>query len=322
MQKQTPSNAIDRRSFVRIAGAAAAAVPLTGSIARFAHAGTAARLPAESAVGELYTSLSDAQRGEICFDFNHAKRTEIDANWHITKHNIGDTFYSDKQRDLIDRVIRGITSEDGYERFQKQMESDDKGVHNYSIAIFGDPSTDQFQWELTGRHLTMRADGNSVPGAAFGGPLVYGHGVGNPKRSLFGYQTAVANEVFKSLDADQAKAALLKSIPAESDVELQGTAGEFEGVAVADLSSEQKQLVESTLKTIMAPYRETDVEEAMSILNANGGVGQLRMAFYQEEDLLNDKVWDLWRIEGPNLVCHFRGAPHVHAYLNVGIKQA
>jgi hypothetical protein len=44
------------------------------------------------------------------------------------------------------------------------------------------------------------------------------------------------------------------------------------------------------------------------------------MAFYQEEDLESDKVWDIWRVEGPTLVCHFRGAPHVHAYINVGVK--
>ncbi|MEZ6087134.1 MAG: DUF3500 domain-containing protein [Pirellulaceae bacterium] len=319
---QVPNRSIDRRSFVRLAGAAAAAAPLSSSFSRFVHAAPATSLPAETAVGELYASLSEDQRGEVCFGFDHAKRSEVNANWRITKHKIGDTFYSDKQRELIDRVIRGVTSEEGYERFQKQMTSDDKGVENYAIAIFGDPASEQFEWVLTGRHLTLRADGNSVPGAAFGGPLVYGHGIGNPKRNLFGYQTTVANEVFQSLSDDQAKSALLKEIPGERKVQLQGTSGAFEGVSVADLSSEQKQLVESTLKTIIAPYRESDVEEAMSILNAHGGVDQLRMAFYQSEDLLNDKVWDLWRIEGPNVVCHFRGAPHVHAYINIGEKNA
>jgi hypothetical protein len=42
------------------------------------------------------------------------------------------------------------------------------------------------------------------------------------------------------------------------------------------------------------------------------------MAFYQQGDLQNDKVWDIWRVEGPSFVWHFRGAPHVHAYINVG----
>jgi hypothetical protein len=29
-------------------------------------------------------------------------------------------------------------------------------------------------------------------------------------------------------------------------------------------------------------------------------------------------MWDMWRIEGPSFVWHFRGAPHVHAYINIG----
>ena len=37
-------------------------------------------------------------------------------------------------------------------------------------------------------------------------------------------------------------------------------------------------------------------------------------------DLDNDKVWDVWRLEGPTWVSYFRGAPHVHAYINVGLK--
>ena len=28
----------------------------------------------------------------------------------------------------------------------------------------------------------------------------------------------------------------------------------------------------------------------------------------------------IWRLEGPTLVWHFRGAPHVHAYVNIGAK--
>jgi hypothetical protein len=69
---------------------------------------------------------------------------------------------------------------------------------------------------------------------------------------------------------------------------------------------------------LLAPYRSEDVDEVMSILKNNGGLEQLHMAFYQEEDLESDKVWDIWRIEGPALVWHFRGAPHVHAYINIG----
>jgi len=79
-------------------------------------------------------------------------------------------------------------------------------------------------------------------------------------------------------------------------------------------------LVESTLKMLLAPYRENDSKEVMEILNSSGGIDQLHMAFYQQEDVDNDRVWDIWRVEGPSMVWHFRGAPHVHAYLNIGTK--
>jgi hypothetical protein len=71
------------------------------------------------------------------------------------------------------------------------------------------------------------------------------------------------------------------------------------------------------LITLLAPYRNEDAEEALSIMEAGGGLGQLRLAFYQQEDLGDDRIWDVWRIEGPNSVIHFRGAPHVHAYIHV-----
>jgi len=47
------------------------------------------------------------------------------------------------------------------------MHDDSGGIEDYSVAIFGTPGSDKFQWELTGRHLTLRADGNSVDKAAF-----------------------------------------------------------------------------------------------------------------------------------------------------------
>ena len=77
--------------------------------------------------------------------------------------------------------------------------------------------------------------------------------------------------------------------------------------------------MESTLKVLLAPYREEDVDEIMAILKQGGGLDRLSMAFYQEGDLEEDKMWDIWRIEGPSLVWHFRGAPHVHAYINIGM---
>ena len=311
---------LDRRGFVKTLGGAAlagAAAPIFFD-PRFAHGAPTPTSTAETAVGRFYASLSAEQKKAICLPFNHEARNRISANWHVTETLIGDDFYTKDQRAIIDEIVRNITTEDGYERLQRQMDDDDGGMDGYSVAVFGEPGAGKFQWEMTGRHLTMRADGNSVDKAAFGGPMVYGHGEENPKENLFFFQTKKANEVFQSLDPKQAERALLQQKPQEAAVQLQGPSGSFPGIGVDELSNDQKELVEATLKVLMAPYRSEDVDEAMSILKNNGGLAQLHMAFYQEEDLESDKVWDIWRIEGPALVWHFRGAPHVHAYINIG----
>ena len=309
-----------RRDFLRRAGSAAivgAAGPLLLPRAGL-FAAPSEESAAETAVGRFYDSLTDQQRKVICLPFDHAQRHKISANWHITEPAIGDDFYSDEQRTLITEIVQGITSEDGYERLLQQMEDDDGGINFYSVAVFGTPGEGPFEWEMTGRHLTMRADGNSIDHAAFGGPIVYGHGEEDPRDNLFHYQTKATHEVFLSLDESQAKQALIEEAPRESAVPIQGEGGTFPGIAVSTLSDDQQELVSETLKVLLAPYREEDVDEVMQILKDSGGVESLNMAFYRKGDLGKDQVWDIWRIEGPSFVWHFRGAPHVHAYINIG----
>jgi hypothetical protein len=317
-------SSVDRRDFLRIAGGVglAAAGGISAGLAPSALAAPTPASAAETAVGRFYASLSDAQRQMICFPFDHELRSRISANWHVTKPKIESDFYSKEQQALIDAIVRGVTSEDGYERIKKQTEYDDGGIGAYSVAVFGTPGSGKFEWEMTGRHLTMRADGNSVDGTAFGGPIIYGHGHEEPKANLFHYQTRQANEVFQSLDARQSARALIAKAPAEAAVQLQGEKGQFPGIAVGELSADQKQLVERTLKVLLAPYRQEDVDEVMEIVKAGGGLDRLHMAFYQQDDLDDDKVWDIWRVEGPSMVWHFRGAPHVHAYINIGLRKA
>ena len=86
------------------------------------------------------------------------------------------------------------------------------------------------------------------------------------------------------------------------------------------MSSDQQDLVESTIKVILSPYRQKDVEEAVSMLKAGGGLKNLSLAFYKTDDLGEDGEWEIWRLEGPTFVWHFRGAPHVHTYVNIGKK--
>lgn len=310
----------NRRGFLQTVGTTAAGVAAASLWTPVgAWAAPTPQSTAETAVGRLYQSLSDAQKKTIAFSFDHDLRKKINANWHVTKPRIKDDFYTAEQRATITEIVKNITSPDGYEKLLKQTEFDDGGLESYSIAIFGTPGSGKFEFELTGRHLTLRADGDSVDKAAFGGPIVYGHGEEEAKDNLYHYQTKQVNEVFKALDAKQAEVALLKTAPKEAEVPLQGPGKTYPGLAVSALSPDQKGLVEKTLKTLLAPYRAEDVDEVFAILKQNGGLDQLHLSFYQQGDLGNDKVWDIWRVEGPAFVWHFRGAPHVHAYINIGM---
>ena len=83
------------------------------------------------------------------------------------------------------------------------MLEDYGGFVHYHIAIFGKPGDgEKFQWVMSGRHMTIRDDGNFEDGTAFGGPMVYGHGTGDSQKGLpgnvFYYQTLKANEVFQA----------------------------------------------------------------------------------------------------------------------------
>jgi hypothetical protein len=311
---------ISRREFVRAVGGVALAGSLTG--AAHLRADEPAQRTAETAARRLHESLTKEQRQVVCFPFDHKLRTRISANWAITKSKIDD--FSKEQQALIDEIFKGVTSPDGYERFQKQMEEDYGGFGQYHVALFGEPGSGQFEFEMTGRHLTIRADGDSVAGAAFGGPIIYGHGAGDSTKGLpgnvFYYQTKKANEVFTALDGSQRKEALQPKAPEESHVALQGSSGTFPGIAVGQLAADQKALVESVIKVILAPYREADVTEALAVLKDGGGLDSLHMAFYESDDIGADHEWDIWRLEGPTFVWHFRGAPHVHAYVNVAKK--
>ncbi len=308
----------DRRQFLKASAATAAAISLPSLILPSAYAAPSPSSAAETIVSEFYGSLSEGQRKAICLGFDDPLRSRAGANWHVTKPIISDDFYSDSQRAMIEKIVREVTSDEGHERLLEQVEYDDGGLGAYSVAIFGNPSGDAFQWILTGRHLTLRADGNSVAKTAFGGPMVYGHGEeSKASDNLFFYQTKRVNEVFGALDKRQAETALLTKPPAENNVRLQGKDGRFSGIAVSELSSDQKELVRSVLGTILAPYRSEDAEESLAIIEAGGGIDALRLAFYSQNDLHDDRVWDIWRIEGPNSVIHFRGAPHVHAYIHI-----
>ncbi|MDX2035531.1 MAG: DUF3500 domain-containing protein [Isosphaeraceae bacterium] len=329
-------DAVSRRDFVRTL-AAGAALPLIGGRAALAEGDKAAKIvgptasaPAETAVARFYTTLTPAQKKLICFPFNHPKRRMVNNNWKIVEPSIDDL--SKEQQALCEEIFKNLCSEEGYERFSKQMSDDYGGFGSYHVAVFGEPGTDKpFEWVLSGRHDTLRADGNSVDGAAFGGPIFYGHAAdghanedAKHTNNVWWYQGVRANELFKSLDDKERARALITQGKAEGDtprsIILKGDKLARAGLSVSDLDGQQKEIVKKMLADMLSPFRATDVEEVHSCLAENGGIDKLQITYYKDGDIGNDGVWDIWKLEGPAFSWYFHGSPHVHTWLNVARK--
>jgi len=323
---------VSRRDFMKTvsAGAIAAAVPLIGTAAAAGRtaAGPTRSTAAETAVARFYKTITPEQRKLICFPFDDPLRKKVANNWAIVKPAISDL--KPDQQALCQEIMKNLCSEEGYEKFMKQMEDDSGGFESYHVAVFGEPGTDKpFEWVLTGRHDTLRADGNSVEGAAFGGPIFYGHAAdghfnedAKHTNNVWWYQGEQANKIFRTLDDKQkAQALTAKAEPDEADtIRLKGGNLSKAGLCIAELDSQQKAMVSQLVEMMLRPFRACDGEEVRSCLESNGGVDKLRLTFSKEGDIGNDGVWDIWKLEGPTFSWFFRGSPHVHTWLNVAAK--
>jgi hypothetical protein len=332
--KTTPSPRIEilnccdtsRREFLKVAGAGlavAAAAPLAGE----AFAAKKKASAPETVVAQLYKTLNEKQRKAICFAWDHPLRNRVENNWHITKLAVGDM--EDDQIDMVKHIFNGLHS-DEYRKvvYDQVVEDSPGGFDDSAIAIFGKPGTGKFELVFTGRHVTRRCDGDSLEGTAFGGPIFYGHSAdgfnekADHKGNAYWFQAKQPNKLFQALDGKQRKAALLGRSRGEHGTKTVALTGKKEGLPglrTADMSKDQQGLMRSVMKDMLAPFRKKDADESMKYIEKNG-FENLHIAFYKNENIGNDEVWDVWQVEGPAMVWYFRGKPHVHTWLNVREK--
>ncbi len=180
----------------------------------------------------------------MVFAFDHPLRSKVDNNWHIVPQKIG-TFFNADQQAMIEEIFRGLHNPDFVDKVMAHMNEDDKGLPNYSVALFGEPGSGAFEFVLTGRHCTARCDGDSVTGAAFGGPIFYGHQAGptfeekpDHPNNIYWYQAQRANEVFQALSGKQRELALLGDPRAEkaTDTVAMKPRSELAGLTVSDMT--------------------------------------------------------------------------------------
>jgi hypothetical protein len=321
---------LDRRGFLRglgVAAVTAAGLPLFATPRL--DAAPSPKSAAETAVKGLYDTLTEEQKKDICFDWDYKDkrgllRTHVSNNWEITPHFIRAGFYNKKQQDIIHDIFKGIINPEWYTKFLKQLKDDTDGADwgaRQSIAIFGKPGSDKFEFVMTGRHMTIRADGNTQEHVCFGGPIFYGHAAsgftekrGHPG-NVFWHQAVAATKVFRLLDEKQQAKALVQKRPRESAVSFQGGMGMFTGIPVSELAEEQRKDLAKVLATLIEPYRKEDQDEVGECLAKQGGLEKCHLTFYKDGKVSEE--YDNWRLEGPSFVWYFRGTPHVHVWVNV-----
>jgi hypothetical protein len=325
--------AIDRRGFISAVGGTVAALTLP-AVARAADEkpSTTAKAadPAEEMVKELYKSLSDEQKKTLVYPWDHGgaagpTRLKMVNAPHFGKR-IADS-YTKAQQDLNHKIIKAISSgEEGYRRISREGKWDTSGsFEGCGAVIFGEAvQGKQFSWVFTGHHLTVRCDGNSEPGAGFGGPMYYGHSPnGWSPNNVWFYQTKAVVSVYDALNADQRKKALIKGkSPGEGEgsVKLKPAPEVRPGVGYGELTADQKKLVEQVMRTVIDPFRKEDGDEVMDIVKSNGGFDKMSLAFYEDAAMNDNQKWHFWRIEGPGFVWNYRILPHVHTFVNISSK--
>ncbi len=333
------TEALDRRDFFRAVGGSTVALMGLAAVPRALTAAETpakpiekAAKPAEGLIRELYGTLSAEQKNKLVLPWDHGTtngkgtptrhRTFNEA---YGRNQIGDV-YTKPQQELIERILRAICSgEEGYKKISRNGNFDSSGsLQGCGATIFGTPADgEKFAWVFTGHHLTVRCDGNSEEGAAFGGPMYYGHSPdGYSNNNVFYYQTKSVLSVFDALNEEQRKKAVVSGTPGEglNSVQFRPKEQAKPGIGFADLTKDQLKVVESVMRDVLSPYRTEDADEVMDIIKARGGMEKIHLAFYQDMKMNDKKPWHFWRLEGPGFVWNYRVLPHVHTWVNISSK--
>ena len=281
--------------------------------------------PVADLAARLYQSLDEDERAGACFDYDHPLRqyhnrgVDTGGHWAVLLGR-------ESRRLLVDLVHAGL-SEAGRERLTEQFYFRLPGIHATRLAIFGEPGRGHSQVLVTGPHLNLRLGGKNREGVAFGGPQVYGDQRGNEEVGLPGnvyrYQLELGQRLVASLTTAERRAARHDRAPVQTLIDVQGRTGVFDGLAVAGLSATSRGLAHDMVAGILDTYAEEDAGYAWECLERNGGVDALHMADYDRDHQPGRHVAggpsQIIRLEGPAAVFHYRGEPHLHAFLNVAM---
>jgi len=294
----------------------------------------AAKAEKDSLAMQFFKSLGEEQRGKICLPVNHPKRQFVSNWWYVCPEERLNTFYTQDQQDLVRQIFESLHSPEHREKMNWQVQKDLMGntKNTPSVGFFGTPEDKEFEFIYTGHHVTRRCNAHTDKGLGFGGaPIFYGNFAkafreskdheGNP----FWYQGLIFNEFASALDGRQREKMLVGREPRGEKPEavIQRRKTDLPGLGCAELSKDQQAKLLETMRRMLVCFRADDVAATMKSIEDRKLVEQLFVSCYGGAyDIGDDKVWDTWQIEGPEMVWYFRGVPHIHAYFHLTAQGA
>jgi hypothetical protein len=326
---------LGRRDFIRVIGAATAAVTVGLTPLQQARAARAEKQrEAEALVFDLFKSMDGDQKKKLVMPWDQKiGKQAIPArlmthNAAVGKDSVIGLGYNKKQVDILAKIFKSISNgSDGYKQLSRNNKFDNSGdFENIGALIYGEPvEGKKFSLVFAGHHLTVRCDGNSEEATAFGGPLYYGHTPsGYSTTNVFYNQTEIVTELHNALSEKQKKVGVKpgKWNDEHGTMKVPKKDAKLPGISIADMSKDQKELVEKVMKELVSPYRKEDGDEVMELIKAVGGMEKINVAFYQEGKNTASEPWSYCRLEGPGFVWSFRVLPHIHTFVYISSKLA
>ncbi len=130
-----------------------------------------------------------------------------------------------------------------------------------------------------------------------------------------------AHELLAGMTRAERRAVRVAQAPSQTCIAAQGRSGQFDGLPVADLSLRSRTQARVVVRGILENYGPADAAYAWECLSGNGGIDALYFADYDVDfeggRHAGGNPSQIFRLEGPGAVFHFRGEPHVHAFASV-----
>jgi hypothetical protein len=262
----------------------------------------------QSLAVELFTSLTPDQRKIAVLPYDDPEK---DAQQYTGGPRPGVPMkqLDARQRALAMSLIKRFTSDYGAKKCDAiaAEDADEGGMDKYFVAFFGEPGEGKtYAWRIAEHHLTLvHVDVEKGEPARFG-PIL----LGSDPPTLFDAEEDLHIALYAVMsEQERAKA------KGEGRIGIAGNAiASNSGIKVAELSPTAQEKLKAVYEKRMSFYSDEIQDRVKKIVDATGGIGAMRVAFWGVADkrCRDGGSWD-FKLGNANFLCDFETSRrHIH----------